>query len=73
MVCPGWTRSERVEAHFEEIGEEAVAAIELTHALRRVATPEDIAPVVSFIASDRASFVTAATIDVDGGLSARFA
>ena len=73
MVCPGWTRSERVEAHFEEIGEEAVAAIESTHALRRVATPEDIAPVVSFIASDRASFVTAATIDVDGGLSARFA
>ncbi|WP_061963183.1 SDR family NAD(P)-dependent oxidoreductase [Demequina aurantiaca] len=73
MVCPGWTRSERIEAHFAEIGDEAVAAIVATHALRRVATPQDIAPVVSFIASDHASFITAATLDVDGGLSARFA
>ncbi len=73
MVCPGWTTSERIEAHFAAIGAEAVAAIEATHALRRVATPEDIAPVVAFIASDRASFVTAATWEVDGGLGARFA
>lgn len=73
MVCPGWTRSERIEEHFAAIGEEAVDAIINTHALRRVATPEDIAPVVSFIASDRASFVTAATWEVDGGLGARFA
>ena len=73
MVCPGWTKSERVEAHFAAIGADAVAAVEATHALRRVATPEDIAPVVSFIASDRASFVTAATWEVDGGLGARFA
>ncbi|WP_396667601.1 SDR family NAD(P)-dependent oxidoreductase [Microbacterium sp. R86528] len=73
MVCPGWTRSERIEEHFAVIGAEAVGAIVDAHALRRVATPEDIAPVVSFIASDRASFVTAATWEVDGGLGARFA
>jgi NAD(P)-dependent dehydrogenase (short-subunit alcohol dehydrogenase family) len=73
MVCPGWTRSERIEAHFAAIGKQAVAAIEAAHALRRVAMPEDIASVVSFIASDRASFVTAATWEVDGGLGARFA
>lgn len=73
VVTPGWTRSERVEALFAEIGPEEVAIIEGKHPLRRIASPEDIANVVSFIASDRASFVTGATWDVDGGLAARFA
>lgn len=73
MVCPGWTRSERVQELFDRIGPEAVERIESTHALRRVATPADIAPTVSFIASDHAAFVTGATWEIDGGLGARFA
>ncbi len=39
------------------------------HPLGRVAFPEEIAQVVMFLASDQASFVTGATIVVDGGLS----
>lgn len=73
VVTPGWTRSERIDAHFAEIGDQAVAEIESRHALRRVGTPQDIASVVVFIASDRASFVTGADWEVDGGLGARFA
>jgi NAD(P)-dependent dehydrogenase (short-subunit alcohol dehydrogenase family) len=36
----------------------------------RLAVPEDIAPVVAFLASDDAKYVQAATIDVNGGLLA---
>ena len=37
-------------------------------ALGRLGTPEDVANVVLFLASDLASFVTGATISVDGGV-----
>jgi NAD(P)-dependent dehydrogenase (short-subunit alcohol dehydrogenase family) len=36
--------------------------------LRRVGQPKDIADVVTFLASDAASFVNGQTIWVDGGL-----
>jgi 3-oxoacyl-[acyl-carrier protein] reductase len=36
-------------------------------ALKRVAQPDDIAPVVAFLASDDARWITGATVHVDGG------
>ena len=39
------------------------------HALKRVATPEEIARSVLYLASDDASFVTGSAMLVDGGLS----
>lgn len=36
----------------------------------RLAQPAEIANVIAFVASDEASFVTGATINVDGGYTA---
>ncbi|KAK1835751.1 acetoin dehydrogenase-like protein [Podospora conica] len=48
--------------------EEVLAATGKMVALGRVARPEDIARVVSFLASQRADFVTGQTVVVDGGM-----
>jgi 3-oxoacyl-[acyl-carrier protein] reductase len=73
-VCPGYTRTDRLEelAHVrakaagttpEAILSKLVEAVPLG----RVAEPEEFAAVVAFLCSERASFVTGATIPVDGG------
>ncbi|XP_075744621.1 acetoacetyl-CoA reductase-like [Rhipicephalus microplus] len=38
------------------------------HAMGRVGTPEEVARCIAFLASDDASFMTGATLAVDGGL-----
>jgi len=46
-----------------------VEAIESQTPLRRWATPEDVADVIAFLASDAARFITGETIAVDGGMA----
>ena len=46
-----------------------VESIEAQTPLRRWATPEDIADVIVFLASDAARFITGETISVDGGMA----
>jgi NAD(P)-dependent dehydrogenase (short-subunit alcohol dehydrogenase family) len=71
-VCPGYTRTRMLgieSADDPEGTEREMAAI---HPLGRIGEPIEIANVVAFLASDEASFITGASILVDGGLSARF-
>jgi NAD(P)-dependent dehydrogenase (short-subunit alcohol dehydrogenase family) len=39
--------------------------------MKRAGTPEEIAQTIVFVASDKASFITGASIAVDGGKLAR--
>ena len=68
-VGPGITRTPLVEGYMKEHPERVEAAIAHTP-LRRIGEPADIAPVVVFLASDGARFITGQTIFVDGGLTA---
>lgn len=48
---------------------EALAAVARLHALKRLASPEEIARAALFLASDLASFVTGTAMLADGGVS----
>lgn len=73
-VCPGWTRTHLVQEWMSLQDDPNVEQSVLdAHPLGRIATADEIAEVVCFLASDAASFVTGADWMVDGGLSARFA
>jgi NAD(P)-dependent dehydrogenase (short-subunit alcohol dehydrogenase family) len=67
-VCPGTTRTEIWdEGDFTDEERQAFAS---KNAMKRVADPDEIAAAVLFLASDDASFITAAELVVDAGLTA---
>jgi NAD(P)-dependent dehydrogenase (short-subunit alcohol dehydrogenase family) len=71
-VCPGTvdTPMFRWTASLDPNPDSVVKACEEMHPAGRIARPEEIAEVIAFLLTDRASFVTGTEIDVDGGLLA---
>lgn len=65
-VAPGYTRTELVEALIAR-GRIDPAAVARRIPLRRMATPDEIAAAIAFVASSRASYLTGSTLLVDGG------
>ena len=74
-VLPGWTRTRLVEEWFARQPDPAAAEQRIldVHPGGRIATPDEIARVVAFVASDDASAMTGASVAVDCGLGVRFA
>ncbi|HOJ42810.1 MAG TPA: SDR family oxidoreductase [Syntrophorhabdaceae bacterium] len=56
------------EAYYEPIPQEIRERLENRIALRRPATPQEIADVIAFIASDKAAYMTGAIVNMMGGL-----
>ena len=63
-VAPGFIATEMTEQLSEEIRKKMSDQV----ALNRLGDPQDIANAVSFLASDKASYITGTAIHVNGGL-----
>jgi len=70
-IATGWTGAD--EEKFTDAQRGLFEAALEDVCMTDLARPEDIAPVVAFLASDDARYVQAATIDVNGGLLAHLA
>ena len=63
VVAPGFIQTDMTKNVTEEIRQEIMD----NSALERLGTPEDVAGVVSFLASEKSEFITGQVISVDGG------
>jgi NAD(P)-dependent dehydrogenase (short-subunit alcohol dehydrogenase family) len=68
-ICPGYIDAGLAEGYFQAQPDPALAREEAgkLHALWRIGKPEEVARVAVFLASDEASFMTGASVVVDGG------
>jgi len=73
VVCPGFTRTRLVQESLDRNDDPRAAEVAMVRgvALGRIAQPAEVAETICFLASSRASYVTGATLLVDGGLTAR--
>jgi NAD(P)-dependent dehydrogenase (short-subunit alcohol dehydrogenase family) len=72
-VCPGVTHTPALDQLIADMGVSAEDVVKAYIAprclIKRFGKPEEIAPAILFLASDEASYMTGATVVVDGGFT----
>jgi len=63
-IAPGFVPTDLTNDLIEDLGD---TIIEMT-SMRRLGTPEDVAHLTTFLATDQSSFITGQVIAVDGGM-----
>ena len=71
-ICPGFVLTEMLQSYIDkqEDPEGARKAFAAMSPMNRVGRPEEIASAALFLASDASSFITGASLTVDGGYTA---
>lgn len=63
-ICPGLIDTEMVRSN---ISKEAMDKYATSFPIPRLGTPHEVAELVSFLASEKASYITGAFLDINGG------
>jgi NAD(P)-dependent dehydrogenase (short-subunit alcohol dehydrogenase family) len=66
-ICPGWVDTPFLEPVYDAFGFRGRSILRNYAPLGRMATPDDIAAAVAFVASDEASFISGIAFPIDGG------
>jgi NAD(P)-dependent dehydrogenase (short-subunit alcohol dehydrogenase family) len=73
-ICPGWVRTEAVQEWIDSQPDPVAYEKRILsfQPVRRIGSPEEVANLVAFIASDEASYMTGAELVIDGGLTIQY-
>ena len=63
-VCPGLVNTEMVQ---QNVAPERLEAYLASFPISRICDPSEVAELVAFLASDRAAYITGASLDINGG------
>lgn len=72
-ICPGDVDTPLVQDYFNKDPDPGRLRQEVSskYALRRIASPREVAQLAAFLASDASSFMTGSTMVIDGGLTVK--